>query len=184
MLQALKLHPGSSRAAVRRVEVDLAQPRPGMLALRYLATGAMDHVRIPAPTDPARAEGLWRHTCFEAFIGDPDGEAYREFNFSPSGQWAAYGFVGYRSGGHDIGTSEPPRLVVATGAKSLAMEVTLDLGGFGGLADDASWRLGLSAVIEDMDGTISYWALAHPPGKADFHHAAGFAVQLRAPEPS
>ena len=41
-----------------------------------------------------------------------------------------------------------------------------------------SWRLGLSAVIEDTNGHKSYWALAHPPGKPDFHHADCFAYEL------
>ena len=43
---------------------------------------------------------------------------------------------------------------------------------------NASWRLGLSAVIEDTSGGKSYWALAHPPGKPDFHHADCFALEL------
>jgi hypothetical protein len=39
-------------------------------------------------------------------------------------------------------------------------------------------RLGLSAVIEENDGTISYWALKHLPGKPDFHHPDSFALEL------
>ena len=31
-------------------------------------------------------------------------------------------------------------------------------------------RIGLSAVIETTDGALSYWALAHPAEKPDFHH--------------
>ena len=41
-----------------------------------------------------------------------------------------------------------------------------------------SLRLGLSAVVEEYDGMLSYWALRHPPGKPDFHHAAAFALVL------
>jgi len=41
-------------------------------------------------------------------------------------------------------------------------------------------KLGLSAVIEEIDGTKSYWALAHPPGKPDFHHPDCFALTLPA----
>jgi hypothetical protein len=39
-------------------------------------------------------------------------------------------------------------------------------------------RLVLSAVLEDTDGVLSYWALQHPPGRPDFHHPDAFAVQL------
>ena len=44
--------------------------------------------------------------------------------------------------------------------------------------------LALSSVIEELDGTKSYWALAHPPGQPDFHHPACFAATLPAPEQS
>ena len=44
-----------------------------------------------------------------------------------------------------------------------------------------SLRLGLSAVLEDADGVLSYWALRHPPGKPDFHHTDAFATQLVLP---
>lgn len=42
--------------------------------------------------------------------------------------------------------------------------------------------IGLSAVIEDVDGNISYWAFHHPPGKPDFHHPESFALVLPVPE--
>jgi hypothetical protein len=44
---------------------------------------------------------------------------------------------------------------------------------------DAPLRIGLSAVIEDRDGSLSYWALRHPHGKPDFHHPDAFALELK-----
>ena len=38
--------------------------------------------------------------------------------------------------------------------------------------------VGISAVMEEQDGTNSYWALRHPPGKPDFHHREAFALEL------
>ena len=46
------------------------------------------------------------------------------------------------------------------------------------LSDSPVVRLGLSAVIEEADGRVSYWALAHPAPKPDFHHAGTLALQL------
>ena len=40
-------------------------------------------------------------------------------------------------------------------------------------------RLGLSAIVEDAAGILSYWALRHPPNKPDFHHTDTFALQMR-----
>jgi hypothetical protein len=42
----------------------------------------------------------------------------------------------------------------------------------------------LSALIEDQNGGKSYWALAHPPGKPDFHHADSFALEFSPAVPS
>jgi hypothetical protein len=39
-------------------------------------------------------------------------------------------------------------------------------------------RVGLSAVIEANDGTLSYWALKHPAAKPDFHHPDSFVLEL------
>ena len=38
--------------------------------------------------------------------------------------------------------------------------------------------VGLCAVIEDARGSLSYWALKHPPGKPDFHQRDAFALEL------
>jgi hypothetical protein len=43
------------------------------------------------------------------------------------------------------------------------------------------WRYGLSAVIEEEGGNLSYWAIAHPEGKPDFHAPACFVGELAAP---
>ena len=43
---------------------------------------------------------------------------------------------------------------------------------------DQRWQLGLSAVLEEVDGTKSYWALTHPGDKPDFHHPDCFAAKL------
>ncbi len=42
-------------------------------------------------------------------------------------------------------------------------------------------RLGLSAVIEVADGSLSYWALHHPAARADFHNDGGFTLGLEVP---
>jgi hypothetical protein len=53
----------------------------------------------------------------------------------------------------------------------------LELHGFPELLN-GPWHLGLSAIVEDTNGGKSYWALAHPPGKPDFHHADCFTLEL------
>ena len=63
-------------------------------------------------------------------------------------------------------------------AQSLTVETEINLEP---QVSNRSLRLGLSAVIEATDGSLSYWALRHPPGKPDFHHIDAFDLQLDRP---
>jgi len=175
------LTPHSSRpGAIAGVEVEASRPGPGLLALRYVVADPERTLRLPRKAAPARADGLWRRTCFEAFVQVPGSEAYYELNLSPSMRWAAYRFDGYRAGMAPALNIGAPVIETATAGAGFELWATLDLSAVGDLPPQAPWRLGLSAVIEDRERRISHWALAHPPGKADFHHAAGFAAELSA----
>jgi hypothetical protein len=181
MRQALKCHPDSRCTAAARIEVEVARRQPGSLVLCYVVTGKMRGLRMPTVTAPARTDGLWRHTCFEAFVRASPSAAYYEFNFAPSMQWAAYGFGGYRSGMRVASGIGAPGFEVESSEECYRLRVSPELDRLPGLPGDAAWRLGLSAVIEETSGRKSYWALAHPPGKADFHHSDCFALELPAP---
>ena len=126
----------------------------------------------PQSAGPARADDLWRTTCFEAFLRIPGAGAYREWNFAPSGEWAAYDFAEYREGRSDADVAAP----------YIRMEDNLiwwALGATIPVDADADWALGLSAILKEKDGTRSYWALAHPRGdKPDFHAPDCFAASL------
>jgi hypothetical protein len=122
--------------------------------------------------EPSRAENLWETTCFEAFLRIPGEEAYREWNFAPSGQWAAYDFKKHRDRRTDADVAAP----------YIRMEDNLTwwtVGATLAVPSKQKFDLGLSAILEEKDGTKSYWALAHPEGeKPDFHDPACFAAHL------
>jgi len=181
MRHALKLHPDSSCPAVASIEVEVIRPSARALVLTYLVTGDIGRLRLPPQAASVRTDGLWRHTCFEVFVRAPGAAGYCEFNLAPSTQWAAYGFTGYRDGMTALDLPAPPRIEARADAESLVLHAALDLDPTRGPADDGLWRLGLSAVIEDADGAVAYWALAHPPGTADFHHPDCFALEVVAP---
>ena len=121
---------------------------------------------------PRRADELWRSTCFEAFIGGADEAAYHEWNFAPSGDWASYAFEEYRAGRSDTEVVSPPYVRFEDNFTWWAVGATISI------PVEPDLLLGLSAVIEEADGSKSYWALAHPPGKPDFHHPDCFAARL------
>ncbi|MET0295493.1 MAG: DOMON-like domain-containing protein [Phenylobacterium sp.] len=177
MLRTLIPHSDQPTPAGLEVAVDCSRAGSGRLALTWRASG-IDQVRWPEPAAPARRDGLWEHTCFEAFVRPGEGPGYLEFNLSPSGAWAAYRFDDYRAGMAPAPV-DAPRAVAARPEGVFELSAMLDLSGLPGVAD-RPWSVGVSAVIEALDGAKSYWALSHPPGKADFHHADCFGLTFPA----
>ncbi len=180
MRQALKLHPDSHCVAVTHIDVEIARRCADILLLSYIVRGKISNVRIPPPAAAERCDALWRHTCFEAFVGDSSSGCYYEFNFSPSTQWAAYRFSGYRSGMCVADKVGAPSIQVRQKPDGWTLQAKLDLQGLPVLSRQGLRRLALSAVIEEPNGDMSYWALAHPPGKPDFHHPDCFAHDFSA----
>lgn len=170
-------HPDAASAAIRAVSADV-EWLGGALWLRYRVEGDVAALRVPARASPKRADGLWEHTCFEAFVKAPNQAAYREFNFSPSAEWAAYLFDAYRDGMRPALDQLPPAIAVEPQEDCFEIEIVVP---WSWRAPVSGWRLGLSAILEEESGAKSYWAIAHPPGKPDFHHADCFAGELPAP---
>ena len=175
---SLKLHPQSVCAAVSAIDVAVTLPQPDTLALSYVVSGRIGNVRFPENAASQRTDGLWQHTCFEAFLRPFPAAGYCEFNFAPSTQWAAYQFDGYRAGMHPAAGIGAPEIAAQATDKTFRLEATLRWDRLSGLTHDAGWRLGLAAIVEETNGHKSYWALAHPPGKPDFHHADCFALEF------
>ena len=148
----------------------------GDMILWFIVRGDPESIVIPASAKPYRTDGLWRSTCFELFVKTGP-ESYLEMNFSPSSQWALYGFESYRMGMTSLPVDAPPSAHCWTYPEDRVFGMTC-VPRLKGLVDRA---VALSAVIEETDGTKSYWAIAHPPGKPDFHHATCFAAALPAP---
>ena len=170
MVLRLSPHPAAPPDAVKLVTVQIDRDHGGFQLL-YSVEADPARLIVPPVQEPLRADGLWRTTCFELFLLDEQG-SYREFNFSPSTKWAAYGFRGHREGRDNLAVESPPAIGSASESFGLLLSVSVpvDVG--------ASTRIGLSAIIEETGGRKSYWALAHPPGEADFHHRDCFALDL------
>ncbi|MCP5416250.1 MAG: DOMON-like domain-containing protein [Chromatiaceae bacterium] len=143
-------------------------------ALSFVLESDLATLRIPALRTSRPADGLWRHTCFEAFLMGGSGPGYREFNFSPSGAWAMYDFCDYRVGGEAV-VGPTPAFEQRRSPNRLELEVRLNRAE---LPQGRPLWLGLAAVIEDSGGGLSYWALHHPVGEPDFHHPEAFVQQL------
>ena len=179
-IRSVRLTPHASLAgdAVLTIEARIARNAYGMLTVSYRLEGDIRRLRVPSAQPPRFAEGLWRHTCFELFVRRGGVPAYHELNFSPSGEWAVYAFERYRQGVAIVDDALDPRIAVEPTASTLKLSAGIPLRGLSPMHSDGVLSLALSAVIEDVEGTLSYWALAHPADKPDFHHPDSFTLQL------
>ena len=175
---ALTCHPTTPCQDVRSIEVEVRRGGDTTLEFGYRLDGDLARLLIPSESTPRRADGLWQHTCFEAFLASEGGVGYYEFNFAPSGEWAIYRFSAYREAMTAVEDARPPRISVRREAARLSLEAVIDLASLPALQDTRVLRLALSAVVEDAQLNLSYWALAHPPGKPNFHHADSFTLTL------
>lgn len=170
-MQALMRHPETPANAVRAVSAAVSLAENGRLAFSYRVDAPVGALVWPARRTPNRCDELWRSTCFEAFFAHLPGADYLEYNFAPSGDWAAYRFDCFRRGGARDAVIPTSPIIACDGyAASVHAAAPDDLA--------TPWRVALTAVIEEQSGAKSLWSLKHPAGKPDFHHPDGFVVTL------
>lgn len=174
----LVAHPAAADDGLS-VGVRLSSLGQGALKLEFAVVGPIADLAVPAESPAERRDNLWQTTCFEAFFGAADGTAYREFNVSPSCQWASYHFADYRA---DMMPDRAFEIEIyreeVTRQRLAVTAIIVPQGADIPLIAGASARIGLSAVIERKYGGKSYWALAHPSDIPDFHHPACFTLKL------
>ena len=177
----LHCHPSTRTDAVHAIQVAVRRSS-AELKLTFRLDGDIPRIRVAPPTTPRFARDLWQHTCFEAFIA-VDGQAtYHEFNFAPSSEWTVYAFSGYRDGVPVADETLNPHIETRTTSGRLELDALVPLDLLSAFHARALLRIGLSAVVETIDG-LSYWALRHPKDKPDFHDADGFTLSLEPPGP-
>jgi hypothetical protein len=174
----LTVHPSTPNDAVRSLGVRVRAENSDILVFHYWLAADMSRVRVPPSGEGRPADALWKHTCFEAFVAAADAPGYHEFNFSPSRDWAIYRFSAYREGMSRAEMGGAPQISVRRCDGGLELESAVRLKCLADLRDARHLRVAMAAVIEDETGGLSYWGLRHAPGKPDFHHPIGFALEV------
>ena len=179
----LKPHASGDTGPVQTLSVSGSLLHSGVLALDFRLSADLQKLRfVPSVCHAQRRDELWRHTCFELFARRAHERSYCEFNFTPSGDWAAYAFDDYRGTRQDAAQQRIDVTMQTLGAGQVNLRARIDLGA--AYAIDAAalelthWQLNCAAVIESNDGALGYWAAHHPRPQPDFHDAAGFVVSL------
>ena len=183
---ALVAHPSAPQTAVASLAVGCRRSGTGGLAIDYRLRGDLAQLALVHPPAALPPERLWEYSCFEAFVAVAGCDAYREFNFSPNGQWASFAFAAYRERRREaLPTGVQPAIACAFDAGELRLWVEVPaallpaVGARPG-AQAVELAIGLAAVIVGGDGATSWWALAHPAAKPDFHQRAAFVLRLPA----
>lgn len=171
----LAAHPANPARFHQRIEATLTHTADGGLQIAYAIHGLNLDLRVPTPHAPAPAGALWRTTCCEIFLGTIGQPAYREFNFSPSGQWTHYDFADTRQPAPRPFDCPAPAQSCERSEDLLSLTASLPKTA---LPMGDTLRIALAVVLEASDSNLGYWALAHAPGKPDFHHHAGFVLSL------
>lgn len=172
----LVAHPAHPPARVTGVEARVIGFDDTWLRVRWRVDGAQALV-VPPFSGRGRADELWRTTCFELFLRPKGGERYVELNLSPSERWSAYDFSSHRDGMEDRPVSREPDCTMRIGSNFAIFDAAIPRGALPSVPADANF----AAVIEEQGGTVSYWAIAHPLAKPDFHDPACFAAELAPP---
>lgn len=172
----LVVHPGYPPLEVSKVHASIISRDANWLRLRWRIDGAAKLV-VPAFAGKGRSDELWRTTCFELFMMPRGGEAYSEFNLSPSERWAAYDFSSYRDGMENRPSPREPDCTMRKGSSFAIFDAAIPAGAL----PVEECEAGLTCVLEEEGGIKSFWALCHPQDQPNFHDPACFTVQLAAP---
>ena len=100
------------------------------------------------------------------------GSRPRSAGLAPSGRWAVYDFQTYREGMSKPDVEAPPYVRVEDNLTWWTLGATI------AVESGKSWEMNLTTVLEEQDGAKSYWALAHPAEKPDFHAPDCFIGKL------
>jgi len=153
--------------------------RGNALSIGYALLGNLSDLAIPAPRESSgRKNRLSEETCLEFFLGVNDSERYWEFNLSPAGHWNVYRFTSYREGMREEPAFRSLPFDLLKKPEVLRFSLDLDIEKI--IPPDKALKVAVSAVIKTIKGKTSYWALAHPGPRPDFHRREGFTIDLSA----
>lgn len=168
--------PALPSPALRQVAASISASDQASCRLRYCVssqTTAGVALCLPSRSaDPGFADELWQNTCCEAFVATAGQSAYREFNFSPSGQWAIYDFADYRQAMRRHLPDVPPKIDCQPTADGFILTVDLSTALFG----PPPWQIGLCCILKSSDASVDYRALSHASDRPDFHQRASFTL--------
>ena len=85
----LMAHPHTPELRVQQLNGEVTHLANGDWQFQYRLHGNLTDLKLPAPSQAKAQDGLWQHTCFEAFVQVQGVAAYYEW----TGGWIPPGVV-------------------------------------------------------------------------------------------
>ncbi len=122
---------------------------------------------------------LWEKTCFEFFLKNEHGE-YVEFNFSPNFEWNCFYFPkkGDPLKEWELMSRPNTEILLSLDHYFIVVELRKELFPPGFFDQKTELKAGMTSVIKDKKGALSYWALTHSDSRPNFHHFDSFTMKV------
>lgn len=140
----------------------------GELASIDLGEGHPNHARVMK---------LWEKSCFELFIKTKE-DSYIEFNFSPEFEWNCFYFTKKGDPVLEYARFDSVKTDILLSLDVVHLIVELDKKKFPDGFFQGPLHAGISSVIKEKNGNMSYWALSHEDIKPNFHHFDSFKYKF------
>ena len=120
---------------------------------------------------------LWEKSCFELFIKNKN-DNYIEFNFSPEFEWDAFYFTKLGDEALEYEKVNSVDIDILLSMDVFHLLARIDKHKFPENFFDGELSAGITSVIKDKKGVISYWALSHEDSRPNFHNFKTFKYKF------
>lgn len=121
----------------------------------------------------ARVIKLWEKSCFELFIKNSK-DSYVEFNFSPEFEWNAFYFEKKGDALSEYARIDKVEFDILLSLEVFHLIVKIDKKKFPDNFLNNDLSVGITSVIKNKKGELSYWALSHHDTRPNFHDFRSF----------
>ncbi|MDD1444212.1 hypothetical protein MEO93_28515 [Dolichospermum sp. ST_sed3] len=148
------------------------------LKICYELTGDIYLINIPKLIYGERKNNLWKNSCFEFFVSETNSSKYFEFNLSPSSDFNIYAFDDYRTNMKEFIDLKNPSINIINKNDKLFLEIQINIKDL--FKTKIPLKLGISAIIKDINNECYYFSLVHSKPIPDFHDRNSFIIDLLA----
>jgi hypothetical protein len=156
----------------------------GSLYISYKLSGDLSSIDLgEGKPHHSRVLKLWEKTCFELFIQNSKKE-YVEFNFSPVFEWNSFYFEKKGDPLKEFQKMDGVKLDILLSLDVFHLIVEIDKKkfpvNFFDKSENGVFHLsaGITGVVKEKSGRLSYWALEHADQRPNFHHPDSFKYKF------